>query len=367
MNNYFRTERIFLIAILTFLLCPVITFSQTTFQNFGITGSKYEYNSNWNEKVQEAFGSDYRIADWNDLKKYNEDGHDLLELFNKLGITKYNQSVFITNDGKITYSDKRSYIAIRHNRQKPLSGLIHDNIDNYTISLGSWNTNKQILVYSKSPIKYLNKEEIQVKMDQKLEAEKSETTKTVLKVLGYRLGDKELYYLLIPGLIIALLGHFWWFLESLIFRAEAFDNNIPKMSLSWGMLFGVAIGLWPNQIYTFLNNMSLNPSGKGLVIWILYIYAVFVFILFIILMVKTVRKAPKMLIIRLLLTIILSAISAASGAILMHLVILWMKKAFATIALLYFIYTLPSALAGGGPDFILKDRFGNIFKGYFTN
>lgn len=115
----------------------------------GITYGTYEDDSDWDEIVYGIFGPQYRVADWNDLKKYNEKDGDLLKLFDELGLTEYGNSAFITRNGEKKYSSSRYYFATRHEHNIPGSYLAHENIDNYLISLGSWNTKMRILVKRK--------------------------------------------------------------------------------------------------------------------------------------------------------------------------------------------------------------------------
>ncbi|MGV6831972.1 MAG: DUF4214 domain-containing protein [bacterium] len=117
----------------------------TKFGNFGVTELKYETSSNKAEIVQNIFGSDYRVADWNDLKNYYSNGGDLKELFNGLNVTQ----AFVTKDGSEN-TGSRYYFATLHNHNKPSNYLAHDNIDNYLISLGSWYGAQQIMVIKKS-------------------------------------------------------------------------------------------------------------------------------------------------------------------------------------------------------------------------
>jgi len=106
--------------------------------NFGVTELTFFDYSDREFIVNKVFGSEYREADWNDLKAYYDNGGNLLELFDGLGLTELGASVLITRDGNSMWSATRYYTASRHEHNKPSSYLAHDNIDNYLISLGSW-------------------------------------------------------------------------------------------------------------------------------------------------------------------------------------------------------------------------------------
>ena len=119
------------------------------YKNFGVTTLAYKDSSNWDAKVQELFGSEYRVADWNDLVSYHNGGGDLIELYNGLGLTKYKGSAYVKRGGNSSYSTTRYYYASRHNHNKPSYYLAHENIDNHLISLGSWYGSKIIMAIRK--------------------------------------------------------------------------------------------------------------------------------------------------------------------------------------------------------------------------
>ena len=95
--------------------------------------------------MDDLLGSEYRVADWNDLVNFFNRGGDLLELFDGLGLKHCGNSAFLKWHGDRKYSDTRYYYASRHEHNKPSNYLAHDNIDSYLISLGSWYGKKQIL------------------------------------------------------------------------------------------------------------------------------------------------------------------------------------------------------------------------------
>ena len=119
--------------------------------DFAVTELKYEDDSDWDQKILEIFGSGYRVADWNDLKAYYNNGGNLLALYDGLGLTKYGASAYVTRDGDPSYSSTRYYFASRHEGTLPSHYLAHDNIAGYTLSLGSWDGSNQIMAIKKSP------------------------------------------------------------------------------------------------------------------------------------------------------------------------------------------------------------------------
>ena len=119
--------------------------------DFAVTELKYDDDSDWDQKILEIFGSGYRVADWNDLKAYYNNGGNVLSLYDGLGLSKYGASAYVTKDGDPSYSSTRYYFASRHEGNLPSSYLAHDNIGNYTLSLGSWYGTNKILAIKKSP------------------------------------------------------------------------------------------------------------------------------------------------------------------------------------------------------------------------
>ena len=121
--------------------------------DFAITTLRYNAKSNWNTIIQNIFGSNYRVADWNDLEKfYYENNGDLLNLFNGLNLKKYTESAFVTYNGEKQWPDQvdRFYYAVRLEHNLPDNFLSHDNIDNDLINLGSWFVPKKIMAVKKT-------------------------------------------------------------------------------------------------------------------------------------------------------------------------------------------------------------------------
>lgn len=123
----------------------IITSGDFAITNNAYPNDRYEDVSDWDQIVNDNFGSEYKVADWTDLENYHANGGNLLELFDDLGLTDYNQSVSVTRNGVKKYSSSRYYFASRHEGNKPGNYLAHDNINNYEISLGSWWGDRKIL------------------------------------------------------------------------------------------------------------------------------------------------------------------------------------------------------------------------------
>jgi len=106
--------------------------------DFALTSSRYTEDSDWDAIVSSVMGPEYRVADWNDLLSYYQDGGDLLKMLDGLGVTERMTFGFLTRNGNRQYSSTRYYLAARHEHQLPGGWLAHQNINNYMVSLGSW-------------------------------------------------------------------------------------------------------------------------------------------------------------------------------------------------------------------------------------
>src|SRR6056297_1627630 len=78
---------------------------------FDITSSSYHGSTNWTNAVQNELGSSYEVADWTDLEDYYNDGNNILDLFDSLGLTDQNDSAFVTRNGDQIYYSSRYYFA----------------------------------------------------------------------------------------------------------------------------------------------------------------------------------------------------------------------------------------------------------------
>jgi len=106
-------------------------------------------SKNWDQAVQNEFGSDYKVADWNDLVSYyNKNGAaSFTLLMDGLGVKTTAAAVYW--NGQKLYGGWRAYFIEWHNHNKPGYFWAHDNIDNYLVSLGSWTGARPILVVKK--------------------------------------------------------------------------------------------------------------------------------------------------------------------------------------------------------------------------
>jgi len=151
-KDFFPSMKSTASIVLMIVLCSLFTNCKNdideailNMDNFKATENLYEYSCDWDEEILKEFGSEYRVADWNDLLEFYDKGGDLLSLFDHIGITEWNTNIMVTFNGVRTYSSTRYYYATRHEHNKPSAYLAHENIDNYLVSLGSWTGTRKIM------------------------------------------------------------------------------------------------------------------------------------------------------------------------------------------------------------------------------
>ena len=116
------------------------------YDGFAISESKISYGSDYKQVCKNEFGSEWEIADWEDLKTYYSNGGNLNDLVEGIGFDE-KINAWVTRNGDQSYSSDRDYFASFHNYNKPSGYLAHDNIDNYFLSLGSWDGSYYVLCY----------------------------------------------------------------------------------------------------------------------------------------------------------------------------------------------------------------------------
>jgi hypothetical protein len=102
-----------------------------------LTRGKYAETSDLLTAVRNEYGSRAEIADWAEIKR--EYSGKSGELIRELGLgIGQGESVLIQNNGKRYYSGSRHYFLTRFDGEVPSWYAVHDEIDGYTLVLGSW-------------------------------------------------------------------------------------------------------------------------------------------------------------------------------------------------------------------------------------
>lgn len=129
---------------LAFCILILCTSCAPKAQDFKVTSGNYSEREDLNQVVRNEFGSNYRVADWNEVVAYCQQ-HSAESFVNSIhmGLTEKN-SVIVTYGGKSSWTQpglgKRYYYITRfdHRLPKDYTYYSHANIDNHAIDLGSW-------------------------------------------------------------------------------------------------------------------------------------------------------------------------------------------------------------------------------------
>ena len=111
---------------------------------FRVSSVKSDYKADHNQTCINEFGLGWEEADWTDLQNYYTSGADMADLIISSGLDE-KKSAWVTRNGDQSYSSTRDYFTSYHNHNKPDYYLAHDNIDNYFLSLGSWDGSYYVL------------------------------------------------------------------------------------------------------------------------------------------------------------------------------------------------------------------------------
>lgn len=139
-----------------------------SFQNFHLIAHDLDENGDLNALCKTELGEDFRIADWNDIVVFYNDGGSLDDFIAGLRMAEREESAVpetgfpiqidtsnvtempkevpdaiadeyrISKDGEPRWQIDRHYFVGRHEHIKPPGFLDHDHINNYQLTLGSW-------------------------------------------------------------------------------------------------------------------------------------------------------------------------------------------------------------------------------------
>ncbi len=102
---------------------------------FKVTSGTYSETADLDQAVKNEFGNDYRVADWNDILAYSG---DIESWANGIGM-KHGDYCFVTWKGQGFWNGgNRHYFITRFDHVVDSGYLVHDQIENNFITLGSW-------------------------------------------------------------------------------------------------------------------------------------------------------------------------------------------------------------------------------------
>jgi hypothetical protein len=118
--------------------------SMATGSIFKLTANLYDISSDLNAAIASEFGTNYKVADWSDLKNKIQDDPQLFRLWaDSLGLSEGGQAL-VLSDGQNYHQfpascGPRHYFVQRDDADDaPGYFLVHDQIGNYNLLLGSW-------------------------------------------------------------------------------------------------------------------------------------------------------------------------------------------------------------------------------------
>ena len=141
-------ESCFVSALTVFFILGVFGISEaSTINNFAISTDTYSVFGDTEAIIDNLFGEDYRLADWNDIVEYYNEGNDM-EAFTSLILGR----TMVSRNGDEFWSSNRHYFINISNHNTPSGFLVHAHIDNHLIDLGSWYNDRYILAYTDNPV-----------------------------------------------------------------------------------------------------------------------------------------------------------------------------------------------------------------------
>jgi hypothetical protein len=105
------------------------------YENWALTTNTYSETDDLEQAVLDEMGAGWRIADWNDLLAI---GYDIQNWVVAIGMEVIEDNYIVTRDGNHFWSGNRHYFITRFDHDVPGYYLVHDDIDNGFICLGSW-------------------------------------------------------------------------------------------------------------------------------------------------------------------------------------------------------------------------------------
>ncbi len=120
-----------------------------SFKQFHVITHDLDETGDLKTECKRQLGEGVRLADWNDIVEYIEEGGSLEDFIKSLKIPlEYvnpadmdpipNTSYRISMNGELHWRGDRHYFFARHDHKLRGDFLAHSNLDNYRLSLGSW-------------------------------------------------------------------------------------------------------------------------------------------------------------------------------------------------------------------------------------
>ncbi len=109
-------------------------------ESLSITPDTHSHLADLEQVCRDAYGEQSYVADWSDVQAIP----NIVQWSDSIGFM-LNQEVYLRQNGVYFYSANRHYFMARHNGNTPGGWLVHDDIANNFIDLGSWQGNRYVL------------------------------------------------------------------------------------------------------------------------------------------------------------------------------------------------------------------------------
>lgn len=141
------------VQIILVSLATIIALSSSAFGSYiydgyeySLTTNAYAPTANWAEAVVSELGPTAQVVDWNIIKSEFGGSVDSVRSFlNGIGVMDVNNAPGVTCYGSQTWDGTRSYGINRAEGNVPLDYLIHDQIQDNWLLLGSWPADRQLV------------------------------------------------------------------------------------------------------------------------------------------------------------------------------------------------------------------------------
>lgn len=113
---------------------------------YSLTANAYAPTANWADAVVSEFGPTAHVVDWNIITaEFGFSVDSLRSFLDGIGVMDINNAPGVTCNGSQTWDGTRSYGINRAEGNVPSNYLIHDQLQNYWLLLGSWPADRQLV------------------------------------------------------------------------------------------------------------------------------------------------------------------------------------------------------------------------------
>jgi len=92
----------------------------------------------------EAFGEEYRMADWNEIEAYIS-ANTIDDFYEMTGMADYRSNGWVSRGGQGLQTSGRHYFIERHDGTVPSGWSVFDYIGNHDLDLGSWYNSRPVI------------------------------------------------------------------------------------------------------------------------------------------------------------------------------------------------------------------------------